>query len=963
MNRLWPILFRGTLPLLVAAGSFAADTRITGPDLSPTGRLAKKTVDAVNMGLTIQTNPCLNQPDCESEAGPASTQAETAIAIDSTGQHVVVGFNDFRGFDTANVSISGFMYSDDGGITFTDGGQLPTGPTTIIGGQRFPQVFGDPDVKYLGGCNFVYSSILLKGFAATTVVQTMSVHRSIDCGHTWSGPFEVTAATNPNGRVDVNGAPLDAADKELGDIDPDTGRYMMCWSNFTPVAPGGVEMSCAFSDDILTATPPTFSARRVVAASPSDGQGMSVRFAGNGSPNVYVAWSRFPTFYTNNVGFARSTDNGVTWSAPVNLTSNFVTMDYVLGDDRVNNSPSVAVDNSPGPFRGNVYVVYANNNSRDGADVAFQRSVDGGLTFSPPVFLNSRPGADRAQWFPFATVDRSSGRLWVFYYDQGIANTGDLTEVTYLSSDNGGTSWNIPAPLTSRPFKAGWGNDTGQPNLGDYNQAVAQSGTLYAAYASTRLVGFTDGQPSTSMTTPDVSVTKVASTTVKAPLQSLLVTFSDSGGDGNIDPGDQVHLSILLLNYDANPLHAGTVSGILGTLSTLTPGVTVTQPVSPYPNLSPGAGAVNNVDFILQLSPGFVPGTPIELALALSSNLGSTSLLLTQATGTPVYTTLLNETFDGVPPGLLPPGWTAAHGAGVNTVPWTTSNSFAASLCGVSNKAFHQNANDGPAGGDQARWERLFSPIVTIPPEAQYVTLDFDVCYDTEDDPNLRVLGYDGFFLRITDQTPGRTLRSVLAEAFEDEFTTDGFQHYPKHFPRSGDPNYFEDMSAWSGFSNGTQHVHMKFGGMAGSRAQLRFEFTQDELGICSDVRPGHACGVTLDNVVMRSVVSIQPLTVALVVTQSLRRDPLTNEIVATITATNTGTGTASNVQLTSVLLGSTAPTTALPNLGNIAPGGSAAAVVRFPATAGLSGSPSVLRVTGSYTGGNFTSSTRVTLP
>src|SRR5205085_1704857 len=168
-------------------------------------------------------------------------QAETSIALDSTGQHVVVGFNDFRGFATSTTSISGFMYSDDGGATFVDGGQLPVGPTTSLFGQLWPQVFGDPDIKYLGGCNFVYSSLLLRVFNATQIVQTLSIHRSSDCGHTWSGPFEVTPATNPHGLVDVNGAPRDDADKELGDVDPDTNRYGLCWTNFTPAAPGGVE--------------------------------------------------------------------------------------------------------------------------------------------------------------------------------------------------------------------------------------------------------------------------------------------------------------------------------------------------------------------------------------------------------------------------------------------------------------------------------------------------------------------------------------------------------------------------------------------------------------------------------------------------------------------------------------------------------------------------------------------------
>lgn len=50
-------------------------------------------------------------------------------------------------------------------------------------------------------------------------------------------------------------------------------------------------------------------------------------------------------------------------------------------------------------------------------------------------------------------------------------------------SDDGGRHWSPAVPLTKRPFHAGWGNDTGQPNLGDYNQAAAQHGQLYAAYA------------------------------------------------------------------------------------------------------------------------------------------------------------------------------------------------------------------------------------------------------------------------------------------------------------------------------------------------------------------------------------------------------------------------------------------------------------------------------------------------
>jgi hypothetical protein len=133
-----------------------------------------------------------------------------------------------------------------------------------------------------------------------------------------------------------------------------------------------------------------------------------------------------------------------------------------------------------------------------------------------------------------------------------------------------------------------------------------------------------------------------------------------------------------------------------------------------------------------------------------------------------------------------------------------------------------------------------------------------DVCYDTEDDPNFNVLAYDGFLLRVTDLTPGRLLRSVLAEAFADQFTTGSFFHYPKHLPRGSGP-YFEDMSVWAGDSAGFKHVRLRLPGMAGSTAQLRFEYTQDAIAICSDVRPGHTCGVAVDNIVVRSVRSIVP--------------------------------------------------------------------------------------------------------
>jgi hypothetical protein len=162
-----------------------------------TGELKRKIRNALDARLGNSVRP-------DEEDGPAGGRAESSIAIGSTGQHVVVGVNDTRGFSSNPSSVSGFMYSDDGGATFVDGGRLPiTVATSTIGATIYPKAFGDPDIKYLSGSTYRYFSITVKTFSTTGTAQTMGVHRSTDCGHTWEGPFEIGPATNPHGPAPV----------------------------------------------------------------------------------------------------------------------------------------------------------------------------------------------------------------------------------------------------------------------------------------------------------------------------------------------------------------------------------------------------------------------------------------------------------------------------------------------------------------------------------------------------------------------------------------------------------------------------------------------------------------------------------------------------------------------------------------------------------------------------------------
>ncbi|PYR85841.1 MAG: hypothetical protein DMG18_04670, partial [Acidobacteria bacterium] len=474
---------------------------------------------------------------------------------------------------------------------------------------------------------------------------------------------------------------------------------------------------------------------------------------------------------------------------------------------------------------------------------------------------------------------------------QGIDTSGDLTQTTYQFSDDGGLTWKRPMPLTDHPFKAGWGNDLGRPNLGDYNQAVAQKGELFASWAETELLPFTKGLPSTRMETPMVVFKGVPANSLKVTLTPNFneTTLTDGNGNGFIDAGEQVRFKLPLTNYVTNTsLNPTVITGIVATLSATTSTVTIVQGTSGYPSIAPGASATNDRDFIIQLSPSYVRGTPLNLVLNVTSNQGSTTLLVTRATGTPMATAIFQENFDSISPGSLPSGWLTLHIGGNNTVSWTTNNTFN----GGNNGAFHINANDGLAH-DSTRWERLLSPLIQVPSDSEYVTLDFDAKYNTQDDPAFNIRAYDGFLLRIGDYGPSSSppafLRAILAEAFDEEFTTGSLEHLPKHFPRENNPAYLQDLSAWAGDSAGLQHIHMKLKGMAGRSIRLWWEFTQDANLTCKDVRPAApACGVLFDNLVVQSIITVQA---DLSVTKSITSGPAISgqNITYRIDATNNG--------------------------------------------------------------------------
>jgi hypothetical protein len=101
-----------------------------------------------------------------------------------------------------------------------------------------------------------------------------------------------------------------------------------------------------------------------------------------------------------------------------------------------------------------------------------------------------------------------------------------------------------------------------------------------------------------------------------------------------------------------------------------------------------------------------------------------------------------------------------------------------------------------------------------------------------------------------------------------------------------------------------------------------------------------------------------------LIATSVLTRDPSTQEVIATVTIANSGGTAAGAVQLTVATIVNTPTTTPLPiSLGTIAGNGQAQTVIRFPSTVGTSGTRTTLTLSGTFTGGTFNGTTRISLP
>ncbi|HTT23237.1 MAG TPA: hypothetical protein VMG82_30195 [Candidatus Sulfotelmatobacter sp.] len=154
--------------------------------------------------------------------------------------------------------------------------------------------------------------------------------------------------------------------------------------------------------------------------------------------NLYVGWTRWRLTDSQMV-ISRSTDDGKTWSRPVEI-------DAHPGLPRDDNGAVEGFDGAVGTD-GTLYVIWSQDD-----DLMFTSSRDGGKSFAharaiihTAAIMFAIETLDRANGFPQIAVDPSSKRIYVTWSDY---RNGDL-DVFISSSDDGGRHWSPAARVNN----------------------------------------------------------------------------------------------------------------------------------------------------------------------------------------------------------------------------------------------------------------------------------------------------------------------------------------------------------------------------------------------------------------------------------------------------------------------------------------------------------------------------------
>jgi hypothetical protein len=416
----------------------------------------------------------------------SSDNNEPTIAISATDHDTLVaGANDYNTLN--GDSWCGHYVSHDRGLSWRQGllGGYPGGPVNALTGFHGA---GDPVIVSDSSGGFYYAGIAFKrarnplnpiGFGINPGVDNcVFVARSTNNGDSFGKVVIVWYALESLVRFD---------DKEWVAVDPNNANNVyLAWVIFTAMLVARLMLSRSTDGGQSWSTPITISETR---SGELNLQGAAIVVDNQSA--VHVTWIDYGT---NSIRYAKSTDNGQSFSTPVDVAPILPIPDPLPHCSyRTPDMTALAVDMSETETGGSLYVTWADYSSGD-ADVLLSYSHDGGSSWEGPVRVNNDTegnGAD--QFFPTVAVS-AEGWVHVSFYDRRQDPNDTMLEYWWAMSFDGGVGFAVNIPMSNTSFDGAWSRPDTNDFIGDYTNIVANNETVAAVWCDMRDGSATAGQ-------------------------------------------------------------------------------------------------------------------------------------------------------------------------------------------------------------------------------------------------------------------------------------------------------------------------------------------------------------------------------------------------------------------------------------------------------------------------------------
>ncbi|NNL20578.1 MAG: T9SS type A sorting domain-containing protein [Ignavibacteriaceae bacterium] len=396
--------------------------------------------------------------------GSNSTQSELSIDVHPLDENIVFGSSNATNSPVSVLYGTGVYWSLDGSQTYPWNGT--NDPGTLPG---FGRNSGDP-VSVIGVNGYWY-----EGYISNPGGQGISV--TTDNGANWS---TYTVAPNPGSLADKNHLMVDKTSTS-----PYVNRVYATWTDF-----GGANSNdgvVRYSTNFGQNWSGSINVTQTISAG-SHSQGVNVQTAANG--DVYVAFAIYDAWPGGEdaIGLAKSTDGGVTWTTSrIYSAVNFGIRGNLSSKNgiRVASFPSMAIDRSGGANDGTIYITWPQRGvapAGSDPDIVLIKSTDGGATWLSPIRVNDdvlNNGKD--QYYPWVTVDQSSGRVILVWYDSRDVPNNQAEIFMAHSTDGASTFENFK--VSSQPHNPAPISGLASGYAGDYIGVAAHNNVAFPFWA------------------------------------------------------------------------------------------------------------------------------------------------------------------------------------------------------------------------------------------------------------------------------------------------------------------------------------------------------------------------------------------------------------------------------------------------------------------------------------------------